>query len=1256
MERKNAGRVSSLLMAGLLGLAGFSAGAVGAPPRPAGKVGAAAAGNLDVRVNRHQDLVKAMSGNRVNEQQAVARAGTQLDALRKGAARLEAASPGAEVRFSALTGAPEVVRTVRGALTGPAPGRGGQEIVRDFMLANAGLFGLGDADVAALRWKGESVDRKSGLHMVRFEQVVNGLPVFQSDTRVTLDRDGRIIRVVGLLAPNATSNVIAAPLQVTSQGALTVALGSVGISLDTARMRLRNAIVGGAQAEVVTGDSRISGGVASHLVYFPLRPGVLVRAWQQVTFTAGKGSTGDWNTVVDAASGVLLWRKNMRNFASTQQARFGVYVQGDGMTPAESPAPHSPTTVTPGSGTQFSEIARTTVSMLSVEDTTASPDGWIDDGGTTTTGNNTDAYLDTDGDNAPDTGLLDDNGRPVGNLDVSSNQRDFLGTGYAYTPAPSGGNPDAGTDPSDTQARRGAVTNLFYLTNWYHDRLYNLGFDEAAGNFENNNFGKGGTGGDRVLAECQDGSGTSTSSFSTPPDGTSGRMQMYIFDFPTPNRDGSLDATIVLHELTHGLSNRLIGDGNGLIWDEGGSLGEGWSDFFALSLLNSSNAFPPDAEYVEGAYATYKLLGLTDNYLYGFRRFPYSTDNTVNPLTWADVDDVTYSSSGGITPSPLNTFYQSLGALETHNAGELWANTLWEVRSRVIADPAGANGDVPTGNDTMLSIVTDAMKLTPINPSVIDARDALFDADCAANACANEASIWAGFADRGLGYKAVAPLGQDGILGSGAFMGVGESFSSPYLDVDSVTIDDSLGNNNGAIDPGEPVRLTIKLLNPWRAAVKGVASATATLTSSSPEVGILTGSSTWGAIGPKLVTAGTPVLFTVSSAATCGESLHFTLTVTSALGTKPVDFTVRVGSPSGLGAPVTYTRTVPGGLAIPDDDYHGVTDSMTITDDLEIADLDFEVNDLPHTFTGDLAIGLKTPSGYGTDLIFFRGLFIGNGDGDNFTNTVIDGASTNDLNLSVAADAPFTGTWAPAFNSGIWSLFGIPNLGPDPTDQLSYPNGGSTQGVWKVHIADEASADTGTLNTWSLIVTPVAFSCTAFAPAASVSATKTVAGTFVAGGAVTYTITLTNTGTGTQADNAGDEFTDVLPATLSLVSATASSGTALANTGTNTVTWNGALPAVVGQVMITINATVKANAAGLAIANQGIAHVDTNNDNVNDTDVFTDDPSVGGGQDPTQVQIAPAEAVPVAGGLGLSLLGLAIAAVAIGVLQRRSNG
>jgi subtilisin-like proprotein convertase family protein len=321
-----------------------------------------------------------------------------------------------------------------------------------------------------------------------------------------------------------------------------------------------------------------------------------------------------------------------------------------------------------------------------------------------------------------------------------------------------------------------------------------------------------------------------------------------------------------------------------------------------------------------------------------------------------------------------------------------------------------------------------------------------------------------------------------GILGAGGYAGIGESFAVPDLDVASIAIDDSFGNANGQVDPGEPVNLVVTLNNPWRNAGQDVASATATLSSSTPGVAIGVATSHYGPIAAQGSAAGGKFFFTVASSAACGDALHFTMSINSSLGTTSRDFVLRVGGDTGDGTPITYPRTIPGGLAIPDNDLRGVTDSMTITDDLQISKLQFKIDDLPHTFTGDLAVGLKGPNGYGSDMAYIRGFFTGDGDGDNFVNTVFDDAAVNDLNLSGAADAPYTGTWTPAFNSSVWSLFGIPNLGPDPVGQLSRFTGLSSAGTWRVHVSDQANLDTGKLNQWSLIVTPRSFSCTPFAP------------------------------------------------------------------------------------------------------------------------------------------------------------------------------
>jgi subtilisin-like proprotein convertase family protein len=1050
------------------------AGAVQPEPSAGGGKGTArAAGNFDIRVLDRAALDRLLAAHAPGGTVEQART-AQARTLQAGLAQLRTVSPGAEVTVSPVTGGVEVVKNDRGALTAPAPGRPGLDIALDFVRAHADVYGLTPPDINGLRVLGESRSRATGLRMVRVEQRVNGLPVFQSETRFVLDRGGRLIRSVGVLVPGAAAGAPpAAPKQSAAQ-ALAAAMSSVGIALDAARARVEGE---GSEVGVVLEDPNIRDGVRSELVYFPAAPGVLVLAWSQVTFTRGPA---DWYTLVDATTGTLLWRKNIKAHASTQEARFSVYVQGDGATPADSPAPQSPTPVaSPGSGTQFPAIARTVVSMLAAQDPTASPNGWIPDGGTTTTGNNVDAYLDTDGNNVPDA-LLDSGGRPTGNPDSANRNRDFLGAAprnFNFTPAPLGSNPDAGDGPALPAFRRGAVTSVFYAANWYHDTLYHFGFDEAAGNFQADNFGRGGLAGDRVRVEVQDGSGTNNASFSTPPDGQSGRMQMFVWTGPGPDRDGSLDAEVMIHELTHGLSSRLVGNGAGLLWDPGGALGEGWSDFYALSLLNQAAADNPNGHYAFGAYVTYRLSGLTDNYLYGIRRFPYSTDMTVNPLTWADVDDVTISLAGGIAASPLDQSRR--GALQVHNAGTVWALSLWEVRSLVIA---AAGGDVAAGNATMLGIVTDAMKLTPLDPSFVDARDALLAADCAAHDCANEASIWRGFAKRGLGYRAVAPLARVGPIGAGAQIGIGESFSLPFLDAEQVIVNDSVANDNTAIDPGDRILVTVRLVNPWRHASRAVASVTTRLTTSTPGVTIVKDTALYPPIPAQGAANGTPFVVDVSPSVTCGQALRFTVETTSSLGTTSTSFVLRAGLASGTATPKIYTRTIPGGLPIPDSNLVGVTDTLAVVDDLQIATLSFRVDNLTHTFTGDLAVMLRAPSGYGTDLIFQRGLF--DPSGANFVDTVIDDAAIQDLYLTTAADAPFTGSFVPAFNSVIWGIFGP---GADPVGQLSRLKGSSTQGEWKVHVTDVAPEDSGTLTAWSLIVTPTNFVCGAPPPPASIA-------------------------------------------------------------------------------------------------------------------------------------------------------------------------
>ena len=166
---------------------------------------------------------------------------------------------------------------------------------------------------------------------------------------------------------------------------------------------------------------------------------------------------------------------------------------------------------------------------------------------------------------------------------------------------------------------------------------------------------------------------------------------------------------------------------------------------------------------------------------------------------------------------------------------------------------------------------------------------------------------------------------------------------------------------------------------------------------------------------------------------------------------------------------------------------------------------------------------------------------------------------------------------------------------------------------------------------------------------ANVLGTKTVAGAFVPGGTITYTIVLSNTGAGAQGDNTGDELSDTLSASLTATGVTATSGT-VEQVG-SLVTWNGAIPAG-GSVTITITATVNAVAFGTTISNQGTVSYDATGGGTNGATRLTDDPAVAGASNPTTFLVADPTAIPGLQPVGLAALALLTALAAAFALRR----
>ncbi|CAG8457263.1 4534_t:CDS:2 [Ambispora gerdemannii] len=288
-----------------------------------------------------------------------------------------------------------------------------------------------------------------------------------------------------------------------------------------------------------------------------------------------------------------------------------------------------------------------------------------------------------------------------------------------------------------------SITNLFYWNNI------------VAGNFQQSNFGKGGKSNDAVIANAQDGSGYNNANFATPPDGQHGKMRMYVWDVVNPWRDGDLEAGIVIHEYSHGISTRLTGgpaNSGCLGWGEAGGMGEGWGDYFA-TILRMKPSFKRDTtEFGMGAWA---------NGGEGIRRYKYSTSKKTNPETFSWMDKPGYwgvHPKGAVWAEMLYEVYWNL--VDKHGFTSDWfpptneaENSSWYTKPR--RRPNQGRSLIPKhGNTLALQLVVDAMKLQPCRPQFIDARNAIIQADEVLTGGENKCEIWRGFAKRGLGTKA----------------------------------------------------------------------------------------------------------------------------------------------------------------------------------------------------------------------------------------------------------------------------------------------------------------------------------------------------------------------------------------------------------------------------------------------------------------------------------------------------------------------
>ncbi|MBI1929646.1 M36 family metallopeptidase, partial [Candidatus Poribacteria bacterium] len=474
-------------------------------------------------------------------------------------------------------------------------------------------------------------------------------------------------------------------------------------------------------------------------------------------------------------------------------------------------------------------------------------------------------------------------------------------------------------NPADPVGDDQKVLNIFYLNCYMHDYFYLLGFKEADGNFQQDNFGRGGAPSDRVDARSYSGAVWGTASMGTPVDGSSPTMKMGLVT--STNRHTAFDSTVVFHEFMHGVTNRLVGgpmNVHALDADQSGGMGEGWGDYIACTINNTT---------VVGAWVV--------NQAGGIRVFPYDSNF---PDHFGNLGTGRYT--------------------EVHNIGEIWCATLMEMNRKI-------------GATLGVQLVVDALKLSPANPSFLDMRDSILSAldnklaagqlSSSAHATARS-GIWTAFAKFGMG---------PGARSNGASLsGIAADFNTPADTTrPSVRVE---ATPNLAIPDNQPAGVTHTLTVPQAGGVTRltvsidiehtfIGDLHVSLTTPKGSTVILhnrSGGSTDNLV-KSYTSEDTPAL-----AALAGEQAQggWTLKVADLAGVdigKLKKWSLDIGLES---TPQVVRGEATPALTIPDNDPTGVSSAIAIAQSGTARNIKVSV-DITHTYIGDLRVVLVAPSG-----------------------------------------------------------------------------------------------------------------------------------------------------------------------------------------------------------------------------------------------------------------------------------------------------
>lgn len=675
------------------------------------------------------------------------------------------------------------------------------QIVADYVNNNPGIFGIsldGGSIVGGHEFADSScrvirdyVTASTGVRHLAYQQTWGGQDVFGSILSANVTADGLLVNIGSTFVPTPATPATGTPT-CGAADAVAAACDSVGDS------RMAD-IVGLIPAQSECTFNWAAGALFSGVgdtplyvksVFYPESRSTLSQAWLVRLPTNPASDDAAWECLIRTSDLTQLASCDLTSrFREPEPAEFTVYIDDSPVpgTPGLSSSignecgPDSPDNIDsecrmrcllglPSCGNSLGQNGRSVITITAADVLPWSPLGWLNEprsptscepSGVTRFCDATSlAVSQTCGNNARVEGL-----RPGFATTVGVDRK----LSFAL---------DLDADPANSIDA--IVTQAFFDANVWHDQMYALGFDEVAGNFQQDNFGRGGICKDALRIQVFEASGGQYGS-ATPGRSLEDDGQRYLIRYsievgPDSVRAAALDKTVVFHELTHTMMYRLA------VTRSAGQqyLGvqEGWADFFALALTSkpSDNLLSDEPVFSwpargKGATPSYR------HYYFGARGFPYSigtydagsncidptsTPHRINPLTFAYIDPTAAAiethpfppTNIGCTDVRYNPALPSSRARnEAHSMGEVWCQALFECRA-ALYPVYGFEA-----NHIMMQLLVDSAKLLPGQPGMLAARDAIMQADLLRFGGEHQRYLWTAFASRGFGWGAQSPDG-----------------------------------------------------------------------------------------------------------------------------------------------------------------------------------------------------------------------------------------------------------------------------------------------------------------------------------------------------------------------------------------------------------------------------------------------------------------------------------------------------------------